>query len=100
MDFKILFSDQALDDLAEIVAYITQENSEAASRWGRSLIDHVRILQVFLHAGALVPKRPGVRKLFHSPYKIYCRIHADRRVVEILHFWHGARRDPKLPAGS
>jgi plasmid stabilization system protein ParE len=42
----------------------------------------------------LVPRRPGIRKLLHAPYKIYYRVHIRRKVVEILHFWHGARQDP------
>ena len=96
MDFEILFSDQALSDVAEIVGYIAQENPEAARRLGRSLVDHVRMLKAFPHLGALVPKRPGAASSFITPCKIYYRIHADRRVVEILHFWHAARKDPAL----
>ena len=94
MDFKVLFSDEALRDLSEIIDYVARDNPEAASRLGRSLIDHSNVLQAFPYVGAFVPKRPGVRKLFHTPYKIYYRIHADRKVVEILHFWHGARKTP------
>ena len=96
MDFKILFSDQALSDLAEIVDYIAQDNPEAASRFGQSMIQHVRILEAHPYVGTKIPKRPGVRKLLHFPFKIYYRIHADRKVAEILHFWHGARREPKF----
>ena len=95
MDFKVLFSDQALSDLGQIIDYVARDSPEAASRLGRSLIDHVKILQTFPNVGALVPRRPGVRTLLHTPYKIYYSIHADRKVVEILHFWHGARKPPR-----
>ena len=96
MDFKILFSDQALSDLGEIIDYVARDTPEAASRVGQSLIDHVRTLQAFPHVGVVVRKRPGVRKLFHTPYKIYYRVHAGRKVVEIVHFWHGARKEPRI----
>ena len=94
MDFKVLVSDQALNDLSDIIDYVSRDNPEAASHVGQSLLDHLRVLQSFPYAGELVPKRPRIRRLVHTPYKIYYRIHAVRKVVEILHFWHGSRRDP------
>ena len=96
MDFKILFSDQALSDLNAIIEHIADDNPDAAARLGKSLIDHVRILQSFPYIGAVIPRRRKFRKLYHSPYNIYYQIHESRRVVEILHFWHGRRRAPKL----
>jgi len=60
------------------------------------LINHVKVLQAFPHIGAPVSKRRKIRKLLHTPYKIYYRVHEARRVIEILHFWHGRRRRPKL----
>src|SRR5438045_9631257 len=94
MDFKVVFSAQALGGLRVIIDYVAQDNADAVNRLARSLIDQVRILQVFPHAGVLVPKRPGVRKLFHTLYKIYYRIHARRKAIEVLNFWHGARLEP------
>ena len=96
MDFKVFSSDQALSDLSEIVEYVARDNPQVASRLGRSLIDHLKVPQAFPYVGELVPKRAGVRKLFHTPYKIYYRIHADRKVVEILHFWHAAPEQPTI----
>ncbi|MGH9447452.1 MAG: type II toxin-antitoxin system RelE/ParE family toxin [Terriglobia bacterium] len=96
MDFKVLFSDQALSDLSGIIEYVAQRDPEAALRVGRSLLDHVKILKTFPGAGTLVSKRPRIRKLFHTPYKIYYRIDTSRKVVEILHFWHGARNEPGI----
>jgi toxin ParE1/3/4 len=96
VDFKVLLSDQALSDLSEIVEYIAGESPEAATEVGQSLIGHVKILQSFPYIGTPVPRRRKMRKLYHTPYNIYYRIHENRRVVEILHFWHGRRRNPKF----
>jgi len=33
-----------------------------------------------------------VRKLLHSPLLVYYRVDEDKRLIEILHVRHGARR--------
>jgi len=96
VDFKILFSEQALNDLSDIVEHISGDNPDTAMQLGRSLIDHVKILQSFPYIGTTIPKRRTVRKLYHTPYVIYYRIHESRKVVEVLHFWHGRRNAPRF----
>ena len=39
MDFRVEIADPAIDDLAEIVSYIAQDNPEAASTLGNHLLD-------------------------------------------------------------
>jgi hypothetical protein len=39
-------------------------------------------------------KRRGVRKMPLAPYLIFYTCDKAARVVNILHFWHGARRWP------
>jgi len=47
MDFKVIWSDAAIADLHEACAYIAKHDPEAASRMGRGILDHVRILASF-----------------------------------------------------
>jgi addiction module RelE/StbE family toxin len=96
MGFKIIFSPQALDDLARIVRRISKSDQHAAERVGHALIDRVLILQDFPLLGSVVPKRPAIRKLVLRPYLIYYRATVDDR-IDILRYWHGARRQPELP---
>jgi len=96
VDFKVLFSDEALKDLSDLVEFIAADNADAASQVGRSIIDHAKILQYFPRVGGIVSRRSKARKLLHAPYILYYRIHENRRVVEILHIWHGNRRPPKF----
>ena len=96
MDFKVLFSDEALNDISEIVESIAGDNPDAASRMARSIIDHIKVLQYFPRVGTIVSRRRKARRLVHAPYILYYQIHEIRRVVEILHIWHGSRRRPKL----
>jgi plasmid stabilization system protein ParE len=92
--YKILFTEDALADLEIILDYICADNPGAAERFGTALLNHVEILQNFPRLGVPVRGRPGVRKILHSPVRVYYRLYEDKRLIEILHFWHAARKDP------
>ena len=44
MDYRLLYTQRALNDLAEIIGHIADDDAEAASRFGISLVDHVGLL--------------------------------------------------------
>ena len=94
MAYKILFTEDALVDLEVLLAYIRADNAAAAERLGRALLIHVELLRDFPRLGGPVASRRGVRMLVHAPIRIYYRVHEDSRLIEILHFWHGSRKDP------
>ncbi|MGP0096724.1 MAG: type II toxin-antitoxin system RelE/ParE family toxin [Terriglobales bacterium] len=95
MDYRLLYTQKALDDLAEIVGHIAEDDAEAASRFGSSLIEHIDLLAKFPRMGGLIRKRTRVRKLAHSPFLIYYHVREARREIEILHIRHGARKPPR-----
>jgi plasmid stabilization system protein ParE len=92
--YKILFTEDALVDLDILLSYIRADNDAAAGRFGRALLSHVELLQDFPRLGKVVANHGGIRILIHFPILIYYRIHEDRFLIEILHFWHGSRREP------
>jgi plasmid stabilization system protein ParE len=92
--YKILFTEDALVDLGVLLSYIRTDNATAAERLGRALLSHVELLQDFPRLGVRVAHRRGMRMLVHFPIRIYYRIHDDNSLIEILHFWHGSRREP------
>ena len=96
MGYKILFTEDALVDLEIILDYIRADNPDAANRFGTALLNHVELLQTFPRIGVPVPRRPGIRKLLHTPIRVYYRIREDPGMIEILHFWHVARKHPKV----
>jgi plasmid stabilization system protein ParE len=96
VDYRILFTQRALDDLAEIIGHIAEDDSEAASRFGSSLLDHIELLIRFPRMGGTVRSRSRVRKLSHSPMAVYYQIHEDKRLIEILHLRHASRKSPKF----
>lgn len=94
MPYRIFFTEEALADLDSILDYISADNPPAALRFGESLLDHIDLLAHLPEIGTRVPRRPNVRKLIHSPIRVYYRVNRQRRLVEILHFWHAARLSP------
>jgi toxin ParE1/3/4 len=95
VDYRLFYSQKALNDLAEIIGRIAEDDDQAASSFGNSLLDHVELLSPFPRLGNSIPKRPDVRKLVHSPFLIYYQVHEGKRVVELLHVRHSARRPPR-----
>jgi plasmid stabilization system protein ParE len=95
MDFKVLIADSAIADLKEIVA---EDNPEAAIRLGEKLLGHALSLATLQVRFPLHDRRRGIRKIPVSPFLIYYKCDEETSVVNILHFWHGARRRPEFPA--
>ena len=96
MDYRLLYTQRALNDLAEIIGHIAEDDAEGASRLGSSLLDHVDLLTRFPRMGGVIRKRSRVRKLLHSPILIYYQVQEEKRLIEVLHFRHGARKPPKF----
>jgi toxin ParE1/3/4 len=102
MDYKIIFSGPAIDDLEGIVRFIARDNQPAAGRFGGKLIASVRPLATFPRLGRVVPEQTdeNIREIILNPYRIFYRVKDEARVVEIIRFWHAARGEPQLPPSS
>lgn len=96
MDYALRFTQRALRDLSEILGYIADDEEDSAFRFGNSLLDHVDLLQRSPHMASTIRSRSNVRKLVHSPIVIYYRVDDERCIVEILHFRHSSRREPRF----
>jgi len=47
MEFKVIWSDQAIADLHDTCSFLAQDDPQAAARLGKSILEHVRILEGF-----------------------------------------------------
>jgi plasmid stabilization system protein ParE len=90
--YRLLFTQRALNELANIVGYIAEDDDEAGSRFGAALLDHVDLLKRFPRMGTVTRKRSPVRRLVHAPILVYYRIREAKGLVEILPFRHGSRK--------
>jgi toxin ParE1/3/4 len=96
MGYRVIFAPEAIEQLEEIVRYIARDNPQAAERLGYLLIERANLLSDFPELGQPYRKRSGVRRLWCKPFFIYYRIRHDKQLVEIMDFWHPARREPEV----
>jgi len=62
LDYHLLYTQKALNDLAEILAHIAEDDAGAASRLGTSVLGHIDLLVAFPRLGMIA-----------SPILIYSR---------------------------
>src|SRR5437773_417866 len=96
MDFKVLIADSAIADLKEIVEFVAEDHSDAAIRLGKRLLAHALSLATMPQRFPFHDKRRGIRKMSLPPFLIYYVCNESTSVVNILHFWHGARQRPEF----
>jgi len=89
--YVVIILEAAHEDLRNIVAYINDENPNAAETLGRELLDEAMSLESLPYRGSRVKKRRGLLKLIHGNYLIYYRIKEQKQVVEIVALKHGAQ---------
>jgi toxin ParE1/3/4 len=99
MDCKVFLSDDALNDLERIVAYIAPHNPAAAERMGNQLLDAALSLHTFPNRGRAVPefRRPELREIIFRSYRVIYRVNNTDHSLEIVRFWHAARGFPHIP---
>lgn len=98
MDFKIILSPRAIQDLQEIVRYISFDNPVRAESFGRELIAKTRLLATFPELGRVVPEfaEAHIREIIHKSYRIVYRVRHAQRIIEVARFWHGAHGTPAV----
>jgi plasmid stabilization system protein ParE len=99
MDFNVLIADSAIADLKEIVEFVAQDDAEArvasVINWSirRSHCERFR-------RGFHFMMRRGIRKMPLPPFLVFYTCDEVRHVVNVLHFWHGARQPPHFRRSS
>jgi len=98
MDYKVLISPRARDDLRIIVRFIGQHNGEAALHLGKLLIEKALSLENLPLRGRVVPEMNelAVRELVFKSYRIIYQVSEQTRSVAVLRFWHAARGTPEI----
>ena len=90
MEFQIRFTEAALADFEEILAYSWANFPARAERFGNAILNHIELLRNYPYIGSRVKGRPQVRQLVHTPILIYYRVNESPNFVEILHPQHGS----------
>ncbi len=89
MDYKVIWSDDALKDIEGIAEYIEKDSHLYASSVVTKILEITRNLSIFPHSGRVVPEEDNekVREHFVYSYRIIYEI-ADS-IVYILAVVHG-----------
>ena len=99
MGWQVIIAPSAQTDLADIVRYVAQHNSDAAARLGFELITRAESLANFPEIGRIVPefRQPNLREIICRSYRIIYRLRREDKQIQIVRFWHGARGFPHIP---
>ena len=95
---KVEFLQDALDDLEELIEFMAQNSTSAASKMHKKMMQKIQELHQFPRRGMPVPdpkmKEAGWRMLFIPPYVAFYRIIGNK--VLIYRIFHGASNYPML----
>jgi plasmid stabilization system protein ParE len=91
VEFKILFTPQAVNDLKKIEAYLRKQGAADPAGYRRKLSERPLELAVLPSRGGPMRHDPNVRYLVEGRYLIIYRIVRSQRIVKVLRFWHAAR---------
>jgi toxin ParE1/3/4 len=98
MDYKVIWDDEAIDELGQAVRFIAPHNPTAARKTGETILKKAGNLGTFPRLGKVFSKlnRDDVREIPVPPYRIFYHIKDAEHSVRILKVWHGARQEPDL----
>lgn len=98
MDYTIIWTRSALDDLRELVRYIASDDPVAAERFGNSIVQRVEAITNFPRVGRVVPEIGDelIRELIIAPYRIVYELDDAAEQIAVIRVWHGARGTPDL----
>lgn len=96
MTVRLVWSEQAVEDLAEIHAYIARNSPRYADVVAGRLLAALSRLADHPDSGRMVPELedPAVREVIHGTYRLVYERHAD--AVEILTVFRASRLLPPL----
>lgn len=97
MDYKVIWSDMAIEDLRSIFDHLSEHQPQAATGVLTKIIERVETLDRFPSAGDVYRKQGPIRQVFSGVYRIFYHVDEGQKRVEILAVRHGSRRNPRLP---
>lgn len=96
MAYQIMWTDPAIQDLEDIVRYLSTRNPQAAETFASNLWDKVDLLATQPYMGEVFPS-PDLairRQILVRPYRVFYRVVEAIHRIEILHVRHSARTEP------
>jgi toxin ParE1/3/4 len=96
MAYLVKITSRAERDLEHLYNEINAAGSNAARRWYKGLKKQILSLEEHPNRCPVTPEKKTVRHLLygrgHGVYRVIYRVLERRKVVEVLHIRHGARK--------
>lgn len=91
-DFKVLWTETAIEDLLNIKKYITEDSPERAETWNLELFNSGESLGSFPTRGRVVPEfnQDNLRELFIDNNRLVYRVR--KTSIEIITVFEGHRQ--------
>ncbi len=98
MDYRIIWTEKASDDIKAIIRQIRRHNPQAAVQIGCGIFDKVQILLKFPEAGSVLEElgSPNIRKLIFRNWKIVYQQYPADKIIAVLRVWHAARGEVEI----
>ena len=99
MDFKLIWTESAVEDLGAVVRYVSSQHGPATARKiGFGIYDRVQILTRFPEAGSNLPEKDDTswRKLIYKTWKIAYKVDFDAKLIYLARVWHASRNEIEI----
>lgn len=98
MGYKVIWTDEAIDDLRQLVARIASDNPAAAVKLGEGIIQKSMQLSAHPRFGRIFRKlnQDNIRETPVSPYRLIYEIDDVNSLIFVRILHHGARREPEI----
>jgi addiction module RelE/StbE family toxin len=98
MGYRVIWTDEAIDDLRRAVAFIAKDNPTAAVKLGEAIIQKSLLLAEHPRLGRVLRKlqRDSLREIPVSPYRLIYEVEDPASVIYVRVLWHGARQEPDI----
>ena len=96
MVYKVIWTDPAIANLKELCEYIAKDNPGAARKLALELVEYTEGLKTLPSRGKIYPKFGDgqIHEIPYRSYRIFYKIYAELKRVDVLQVWHGARDEP------
>jgi len=98
MACRIVWSQQAVEDLRQIVQFIAVDDATAAARLAERILYHLERAAELPFSNRAVPEKAEepIREIILRPYRIVYQVDDRQDALHILRIWHAARGVPDL----
>ena len=91
--YKLIYSDEALKNLREIVAYIAEDNIFKAVEYRQGIEKNISNLMEYPYSGKQTKPDKTERVCFYRNHKIFYSVNELSGLIAIIYISHGAMKE-------